>query len=234
MIASNRIEEFAFRGKCRWYVQWHGIGSAGTVTVPDGGFVLLRQILYKPFINLHPTSIRTDSIEYVHQLTLTEQGAQDELQYLFRDVYQADTNIPNQNDQTIETWAVFKRNIEIDIINCSNALYFSSTFGNFTAQAQERNEPLGFGTTIAIDGETKLSTIIGTEKYFPNGQKRPISGLSYAGAGAGVRDRLRWDVSASRALNDVQPSLGDPNVQYPMIGLGMWVFNIPVSEYLNY
>lgn len=234
MITSNRIEEFAFRGKCRWFVQWHGIGSAGTIPCPEGGFILLRQILYKPFINLHNPSIRTDSIEYVHQITLSEQGSQDELQYIFRDIYQDGTNTPNQNDQSIETWGVFKRNIEIDIINASNATFFNVTSGNFSPVAQERPTPLGFGVTESVQGDIALSSVLTNESYFPNGQKRPIAGLSYAGAGAGVRDRLRWDVTSSRVLFSPNGSLGDPNLQYPIVGFGMWIFNIPVSEYLNY
>lgn len=231
MITSPLIEQLAFKGKCRWTVQWFGINSSGTINVPDGGFVLLRQIIHTPFNQFVDDDAHTGQ---VHQLTLTEQGATDELQYIFRDPATSATAgtrnpIPQNNQLPIETWAIFKRPVEVDLINAGSAGTFSfPATTQYAPNAQERPTPLGFGTNptgIPIEPFVDLGS--GAEPYYQAGQKRPFTGATYAGAG--VRDRLRWDVIAGR---EITPPTND--LSYPIIGFGMWVFNIPVSEYLNY
>jgi len=237
MLLSPRIEKLAFEGKCRWFVQWFGIGTEGTIQVPNGSFIVLRQILYRPFVNLNDDE-RNQSSNFVHQLTLNEQGSQDELQYIFRDTYTGELkgtntqNTPICSLETIETWATFKKNVVIDLINAPDSSLF--TYGAtspFLPNAQERNVPFGFGTgAIAVNPQIDLGT--GIEDYHPAGEKRPIAGAIYAGAG--VRDRLRFDVTAGRTITPVQPGTDNRDFQYPIVGFGMWIFNIPISEYLNY
>jgi len=231
MVTSPRIEEYAFKGKCRWFVQWFGVGTAGTVECPAGGFILLRQILYRPFIQ---EGAGRNKSAYVHQLTLNEQGATDELQYIFRDptnVVNDANHQPANSLEQIETWAVYKRNICIDLINAPEASTFAYALGaQYGPDAQERPTPLGFGTTpVGVPIQNVVNLGAG-EIYHAAGEKRPMAGIPYAGAG--VRDRLRFNVDAASAI---QPVTATPNFdfQYPIIGLGMWIFNIPVSEYLN-
>lgn len=238
MLTSPKIEKLAFEGRCRFTVQWFGIGTAGTVTVPAGGFAIVRQILYRPFIN--PTTPSDLASPFVHQLTLTEQGSTDELQYIFRDTpnggvgaiadYQK-LSVGNSSE-IIETWAVFKRNICIDLINAGIASKFTyAAPAPYTPQAQEKPAPLGFGVTIPIQ---PLIDINAAEYYLPQGEARPAAGVDYSLIGAGVRDRLRFDINGSRVIKPVETTTPGHDFQYPIIGLGMWVFNIPVSEYLNY
>lgn len=228
MITSPQIEKYAFQGKCRWAVQWYGIGTAGTIECPPGGFILLRQIMYNPFNQQNDSSEHSGN---VHQMTLTEQGSSDELQYIFRDPNDgaARNPTPLNSQQIIETWGVFKRNVEIDMINVGKAANFTYAAGApFLPDAQERPVPMGFGTSPAgLNVDPTITIGTAAEKYFPAGQKRPISGALYGGTG--VRDRLRWDVISGRQIS---PATND--FSYPMVGFGMWIFNIPVSEYLNY
>jgi len=235
MLTSPKIEKLAFEGRCRWSVQWFGIGTAGTVTVPAGGFAIVRQILYRPFFN--PTSGRDAASEFVHQLTLTEQGSTDELQYIFRDSPTGAVNnyanlAPANSGEIIETWGIFKRNICIDIINAPRSTDFVYVAGApFLPAAQEKNPPLGFGTTLPILPRVDFSL---SEIYIPQGEARPATGVNYATIGTGVRDRLRFDVTTARSVQPIAPGNTAHDFEYPIIGLGMWIFNIPVSEYLNY
>ena len=233
MITSPQIEKFAFEGKCRWAVQWFGVSSAGTIQCPEGGFILMRQIIYRPFVQPDPGRYTNP---YVHQLTLSEQGATDELQYIFRNSL-TDTNtkthMPTQDGETIETWAIYKRNIEIDLINAPDSDTFTyAALAQFSPEAQERSKPLGFGCTPAGFPITNEVTMGGAEVYYPSGQQRPIAGLAYSGAN--IRDRLRFNVTVSSGITPVGSTNSNRNFQYPIIGFGMWIFNIPVSEYLNY
>lgn len=231
MITSPKIEELAFRGRCRWAVQWFGIGTAGTVTIPPGGFAILRQIIHRPYFQ--PLAEAASPSPFVHQLTLTEQGSLDELQYIFRDSPTGRPSLfgnqsPVNSSEIIETWGVFKKNIEIDLINIPKSTDFVySAASAFNATAQERPTPLGFGA-LAVNSRIDFSA---NEKYFPAGQQRPILGALYGGAG--VRDRLRFDVNLARAIQPINGAQESHDFQYPIIGLGLWIFNIPVSEYLN-
>lgn len=229
MITSPQIEKYAFQGKCRWAVQWFGAATAGTIECPPGGFILLRQIIYRPFVD---PNHETNASPYVHQLTLSEQGATDELQYIFRNGL-TDTNAkkhqPNNDGEILETWSVYKRNIEIDLINATDSKQFVyAVKAPFSNKAQERQLPLGFD---ALNINTVVNLGNG-ENYHATGQQRPISGIPYSGAG--IRDRMRFNVSSISNVNPVKDTDDNRDFQYPIIGFGMWIFNIPVSEYLNY
>jgi len=44
---------------------------------------------------------------------------------------------------------------------------------------------------------------------------------------------VRYNTTLGRSIGT--PTVGDPDRQYqfPLIGFGVWIFNIPISEYLN-
>jgi len=83
MITSPKIEKLAFEGKCRWQVFWTGYASTYTIPVPDGGFILLRQIMYNPFYQGDTKAVQITNT--IHQVSLSEQGSKNELIYQFRD-----------------------------------------------------------------------------------------------------------------------------------------------------
>lgn len=233
MITSNRIEELAFRGKCRWSVFWFGYTTAGTIPVPDGGFVLVRQIMWNPFYQGDTKANQV--LNTVHQLTLSEQGSRTELVYQWRDPVRdlsvaGGTHLqPGTGMQTVETWGVFKKNIAIDLVTAPDA--GAAVYGaaaNFEPDAQERQDPLGWQGT-AIIPNVQLS---GAENYFPAGEQRAFVGAPFAGAGA--RDRVRYNTAVGRQVIAVNAADPDRQFQFPLVGFGCWVFNIPVSEYLNY
>jgi len=235
MITSNRIEELAFRGKCRWSVFWFGYTSAGTIPVPDGGFVLVRQIMWNPFYQGDTKAAQI--INTVHQLTLSEQGSRTELVYQWRDpLNQVNVGAagathfqPGTGMQQVETWGVFKKNIAVDLVTAPDAgAAVYGALANFTPDAQERQDPLGYNGIPTIPN-VQLS---GAENYFPAGENRPFVGAPFAGAGA--RDRVRYNTAAARQITPVNAADPDRQFQFPLVGFGCWIFNIPVSEYLNY
>lgn len=232
MITSPQIEKLAFQGKCRWQVFWTGYASTYTIPVPDGGFILLRQIMYNPFYQGDTKVVQIANT--IHQLTMSEQGSKNELIYQFRDplnevqVSGATHFQPGSGLQIIETWGTFKKNVMGDIINAPDvnvATY--SAVDVLSAQAQEKSDPLGYGGLAVIP---KVS-FTAAEGYFPTGQQRPFNATPFSGVGC--RDRVRYNISGARQITT--PNIADPDrqFQFPLIGFGIWIFNIPISEYLN-
>jgi hypothetical protein len=234
MITSQKIEALAFAGKCRWSVFWTGYASTYTIPVPEGGFILLRQILYNPF---YQGETKADQIlNTVHQVSLSEQGSQNEIYYLWRDPLNqvqvggagATHFIPGSGMQIVETWATFKKNVAVDIINAPDAggaVY--APLDSLASAAQEKTDPLGYGVT-AVTPQVNFS---GAELYFPTGQQRPFVATPFGGAGA--RDRVRYNVAGARQMQPVTAADPDRQYQFPLIGFGCWIFNIGISEYLN-
>lgn len=237
MITSPQIEKLAFQGKCRWIVFWTGYTSTYTIPCPDGGFILLRNIHWHPFYNGPTRDIQL--LGSSHQLSIVEQGSKTELIYQFRNsVSQITTttgvsavhNVPACDQQILETWATFKQNINVDLITIPEV--GTATYGGttpFLPQSQERPSTLGFGTGAIYP----FVNISANEKYYPTGQKRPFAGAVFPTT-AGVKDQLRYDIDSTRQIPIPVPTDIDRQYQFPLIGFGCWVFNIPISEYLNY
>ena len=234
MLISPKIEALTFAGKCRFQMFWTGYTGTYTIPVPAGGFILLRQIIYNPFYQGENKAAQI--INTIHQLTLVEQGSRNELSYIFRDPVgnvsvgaAGATHLnPNGGAQVIETWATYKKDVAVNVLNApdvAGAVYAAGAL--FDANAQERNDPLGFGN-IAQPPSVAIS---GAETYYPTGEQRQFTGAPYAGAG--IRDRVRYNTTVGRSIGT--PTVADPDrqFQFPLIGFGCWVFNIPISEYLN-
>lgn len=232
MITSPKIERLAFEGKCRWQVFWTGYASTYTIPVPDGGFILLRQIMYNPFYQGDTKAVQITNT--IHQLTLSEQGAKNELVYQFRDplsevqVSGATHFQPSGGLQIVETWATFKKNVMVDLLNAPDVnLATYSPNAVLTNQAQEKTDPLGYGGLAVIP----RVNFTGAELYFPTGEERPFTGVTFGGAGC--RDRVRYNYTGARQITS--PNIVDPDrqFQFPLIGFGIWIFNIGITEYLN-
>jgi len=232
MITSPKIEKLAFEGKCRWQVFWTGYASTYTIPVPDGGFILLRQIMYNPFYQGDTKAVQITNT--IHQVSLSEQGSKNELIYQFRDpvnevqVSGATHFQPSSGLQIVETWGTFKKNVMVDVINApdvAGAIY--APLDSLSSESQEKTDPLGFGN-IAVIPQIDIS---GAESYFPTGENRPFVATPFGGAGC--RDRVRYNVAGARQITT--PNIADPDrqFQFPLIGFGIWIFNIPISEYLN-
>lgn len=211
---------------------WTGYTGTYTIPVPAGGFILLRQIIYNPFYQ--GATKAAQLVNTVHQVTLVEQGSRSELIYLFRDsvnevgVAGSTHYTPSSGQQIIETWATYKKDVAVNVLNApdvAGAVYAAGAL--FEADAQERNDPLGFGN-IAQPPSVAIS---GAETYYPTGEQRQFVGAPYAGAG--IRDRVRYNTTLGRSIGT--PTVADPDrqFQFPLIGFGVWIFNIPISEYLN-
>ena len=236
MITSPKIEQLAFQGKCRWVVFWTGYTSTYTIPCPEGGFILLRNIHWNPFYS--GANRDEQLLGTAHQLSIVEQGSKTELIYQFRDSVNQITatnglgavhNVPANGQQIIETWGTYKQNLCIDLMQVPDVR--TMTYGVATSllpQAQERPIPLGYGATAL----TPYIDFSASAHYYPTGQKRPFAGAVFPSI-PGVKDGLRYDFTATSPIpapaNDI-----DRQFQYPIVGFGCWIFNIPISEYLNY
>jgi len=237
-ILSPKIEQLAFQGKCRWVVFNTGYTSAMTLPCPAGGFILLRQIIYHPFYQ--GANRNAQLLNVAHQISICEQGTKTELIYQFRDPIGQVTdlngagivhNVATSNALIVETFATYKQNVNIDILNIPDVS--AGAYGGavaFQTNAQERPLPLGYGATATIP--TFDISGAGTETYFPAGQERLFAGLVFAGAG--VRDNLRYNYNNARQIQTATAGDIDRQYQFPLMSFGCWVFNIPISEYLNY
>ena len=114
MITSPKIEELAFKGVCRWHVFNTGYASSYTLEVPNGGFILLRQIIFHPFYQ--GANRNAQLLNVAHQLSLVEQGSKTELVYQFRNPVSQVTdvngigavhNVATTEATILETWGVF-------------------------------------------------------------------------------------------------------------------------------
>lgn len=232
MLISPKIEALTFAGKCRWQMFWTGYTGTYTIPVPAGGFALMRQIIYAPFYQGDTKALQIATV--VHQISIVEQGSRNELTYIFRDslnevqVGGGTHFTPAGQQQIVETWGTFKKNICIDVMNAPDV--GGTTFGAvalFEPDAQERIDPLGFATIA----QSPTVNITAAQTYYPTGEQRQFVGAPYTGLG--IRDRLRYNANAASSVGT--PTVADPdrNYQFPLIGFGCWIFNIPITEYLN-
>jgi hypothetical protein len=232
MLISPKIEALAFQGKCKFQMFWTGYTGTYTIPVPAGGFALMRQIIYAPFYQGDTKPVQITRV--IHQISIVEQGSRNELLYIFRDSV-SDVNVggathftPRGQQQIVETWATYKKNICIDVFNApdvNGAVYAGAAL--FDEQAQERIDPLGYATIAQVPSVQ----ITAAQNLYPTGEQRPYQGAPYSGAG--IQDRLRYNATAASRIGTPNNADADRNYQFPLIGFGCWIFNIPISEYLN-
>lgn len=233
MVVSAQIEKYALQGKCIWRTLNTGYTSTATIPVPNGSFILLRQIIVYPFIPF--ITERLSISQCVFQMVINEQGANNELTYVVRNSripagIGAATNDHPNNPQTIETWAVFKKAATIDIRmqpNAASAIYAAPD--DLAPNAQERagglgyeNVPGGILPSVQLDANTNL---------YPTGESRPFGLTPYAGAA--VIDRIRTKFNAAGQIPPVNPAdTVHADFQYPLFTFGFWEFKGATPESL--
>ena len=208
MLITPTIDKDLFEGKCTFKTINLGLTSTATIPIPAGGFIILRQILYYP----PAVGVVNPETRPIIQLSMVENGGRAELVYVFRNNITLNYDqILNRkwhtggNVQTVETWQVYRKNVQIDV--CMAANLAGNTYpipDGFTAEAQERNPPLGYGTqpVSAIDSQVTLST---GETFYPTGQSRQFSAIPFNG-----NDRIRFAYSNTNQIPQVngQPDSG--------------------------
>ena len=117
MLLSNEIEKALYNGECVYKTFNTGYTNTFTIPMPKGSYIILRQIIYYPVIS----SAADFLTRSVVQLSINEQGSNNEMLYSFRNNINAintsiNPAIPNLiftggNPQNVETWKVFKKNI---------------------------------------------------------------------------------------------------------------------------
>lgn len=231
MVVSNKIEQWALQGKCIWRTFNTGFTSTATIPVPNGSFILLRQIIVYPFIPFLDTETRVS--QCVWQLIACEQGGNNELVYIIRNSripagIGAASNDHPSGPQNIETWATFRKNVVIDLTllpNVAKATY--APVDIMQPSADERPNKLGYGgvpviPSIQLDFDNNI---------YPTGEDRQFNATPYAGAS--IIDRIRIK---SQSLYQIPPASNLDSVhadfQYPLITFGYWEFKNATPESL--
>jgi hypothetical protein len=227
MITSRLIEEYALKGLCTWRTFNTGLTSTYTIPVPQGSFILLRQIICYPFapnLGANPNKRSLNTI----QLALIEQGGTNEINYVIR---MSNDNIGNPNNLgapiIIETWQTFRNLCCIDVgtIPGTKSMIFGAATP-ISAQAQERPTPLGYNTINIVplidSGDTPAKNV------YPTGQKRTFAAAPYAG---NTIDRLRYNFNQLSVIPNPAAGKDDGDNQVPLFTFGYWEFKngIPIE-----
>jgi len=231
MVVSNKIEQWALQGKCIWRTLNTGYTSTATIPVPNGSFILLRQIIVYPFI---PYFVSNRSVsECIFQIVTCEQGNNNELVYVIRNsripagIGAASNDHPN-SPQNIETWATYRKNVIVDLSLLPNVA--SATYGaldTLSISADERANKLGYGGVPVIPN----IQLDASDNLYPTGETRPFNATPYAGTS--IMDRLR--IKNAGALQIPVPNQADAthaDFQFPLITFGYWEFKNATPESL--
>jgi len=222
MITSPLIEKYAIEGKCTWKTFNTGISSTYTIPVPKGSFILLRQIIVYPYINNLGNNTNNRS-QAIIQLTLIDQGGNNELTYVVRMKNQSSEDLKNRTigePIQIETWQTFKKLACIDIGTTPSPATFTLAGGDtLSAQAQERTNPLGYNgisVTPTIDLNDSPA-----KSFYPTGQSRQFTATPY---NPGAIDRLRFNFNSFSPIPAPSNTLNIADFETPLITFGYWEF----------
>ena len=227
MLVTPQIDRDLFEGKCVFRTINQGLTSTATIPVPRGGFIILRQVIFYP----PAVGVANPETRPLIQLSMVENGGKDELLYIFRTNTQLNYDPTNNrkwhtggNPQTIETFKTFKKFVQIDISMAPNMA--GNTYpilDGFTAQAEERNPPLGYGTqpVSAIDSQVTLST---GQTIYPTGQTREFSAIPFNGI-----DRVRFDIDNTVQIPQVNGA-PDSGFQPALFTFGYFEYTTPITK----
>jgi len=229
MLLSNEIEKALYAGECVYKTFNTGYTNTFTIPIPKGSYIILRQIIYYPVISSKPDFFKRTCV----QLSLVEQGSNNEILYIFRNninqvnlgtIFATDYVYTGGNPQIVETYKVFKKNACIDIgfgNDAANLLYPGTA--QFEPNANERLTPLGYDT-INVNSQAFISGA--TKSIYPTGQQREFIGVPYTG---GNDDRLRYDFNNSNQIPNVNIAQSSVGYEFPLFTFGYFEFQTAKS-----
>ncbi len=231
MLLSNEIEKALYNGECVYKTFNTGYTNTFTIPMPKGSYIILRQIIYYPVIS----SAADFLTRSVVQLSINEQGSNNEMLYSFRNNINAintsiNPAIPNLiftggNPQNVETWKVFKKNITIDLCfgdSSTNLVYAANNI--FEESADERPTPLGYNS-LSIQNQVAIQP--GLNRIYPTGQQRQfIPPNEFQGP---VRDRLRYDNNLNNLIPNADILQNSVAYQFPLFTFGYFEFQTAKS-----
>lgn len=222
-LITAAIEKALLNGSCQFKTFNTGLTNTYTIPVPKGGMIILRQIIYYPFISSAADFYQRSLV----QMSLAEQGSSNELLYIFRNsLTEANTAAGNKintggNPQELETWAIYSKNVVIDVNICDNVVNWVYPIkSQFLPSAQERDRPLGWYDSAVNDLQAQVRIAPGNGIY-PTGQQRQF----VQPLGTAPIDRLRFENKAANLIPN--PNIADDNAgyQYPLFTFGYFEFN---------
>lgn len=228
MLITPQIDRDLFNGVCVFKTINQGLTSTATIPVPNGGFIILRQIIHYPAA----FGVANPETRPILQLSMVETGGQDELVYIFRSntTLNYDPVLNRKwhtggNMQQIETFKVFRKYVSIDFSMVPNlATNFYPPQTGFKDEAQERQQPLGFGSGVGnnLDSQVQLNT---GQRIYPTGSLRQFQGFPFQN----TQDRIRIDIDPTQQIPQVngQP---DSGFQPVLFTFGYFEYKTPVNK----
>jgi hypothetical protein len=231
MLLSNEIEKALYAGECVYKTFNTGYTNTFTIPIPAGSYIILRQIIYYPVVSSSADFLTRSVV----QLSINEQGSNNEMLYSFRNninVINSSINpaAPNLiftggNPQNVETWKVFKKNITIDLCfgdSSTNLVYAANNI--FEQNADERTTPLGYNL-LSIQNQVAIQP--GLNRIYPTGQQRQfIPPNEFNGP---VRDRLRYDNNLNNLIPNADILQNSVAYQFPLFTFGYFEFQTAKS-----
>lgn len=223
MLVTPALEKALISGACVFKTLNTGLTQSYTIPVPKGGCIILRQIIYYPFVSSAADFYQRSLV----QLSMVEQGSSNELNYVFRNsLTEANTSAGNKvntggNPQDIETWARFNKNLVLDVCLGDNVTgWVYPPKSQFLPQAEERVRPLGWYDPALNDLQAQVRIAPGNGIY-PTGQQRQF----VQPLGTSPIDRLRFENKAGNLIPN--PNVVSDNVgyEYPLFTFGYFEFN---------
>jgi len=230
MLVTPAIEKALIKGACTFKTINMGLTQSYTIPVPKGGCIIVRQIIYYPFISSDAADFHQRSLV---QLSMVEQGSSNELLYIFRNSLTEANTVgglkvnTGGNPQEIETWAKYTKNCVLDINlpdNVVNWTYQPKT--RFQPSAEERERPLGWydGALNDLQAQVRISPANG---FYPTGQQRQFL-QPYNPANT---DRLRFENKAGNLFPNPDILADSVGYQYPIFTFGYFEFNTEKALY---
>ena len=237
MILSNEIEKALYNGECVYKTFNTGYTNTFTIPIPKGSYIILRQIIYYPVVS---SNIADFFLRSVLQMSLTEQGSNNEMVYILRNNLnqinkgtdlRPDFIYTGGNPQTIETFKVFKKNCCIDIGFGNNPnLVVYGGLDTFNPQATERPIPLGYDNPPIpiLESQVRISNppFPYINKLYPTGEQREFINAPY---GPTNRDRLRYDFDVNTVIPNIDTTSNSAGYQFPLFTFGYFEFQTAKS-----
>lgn len=222
---TEALKILALQGRAKWQTWPCAFGSAFSVPVAQGSFLLLEQIIFNPFVSTTSENNTAAALSgSVCGLSIVEQGGANELMYNFRSpaIFGTDrAGNPVMNNPgvpvVIPTFKLFRKTMCVDLALWPDVKDIVDGAGPFGNESQERQNPTGYGT----DSPLAVATYGGVN-YYPNIPLRPQLGVVPSGTNFQYArpvfksTGLVYRPSQVSALNSRQ------NTQ-PFINLGFWV-----------
>lgn len=239
MVISPQVEKWCLQGKGT--IKHIPVGAAGLLSVhcPKGKILILLNVCWHYYLSAEGA----DTYDFItsrmqYQLSLIERGGKEKFLHHYRTpvtlVWNTDESKMKpglaQDCHDTQTFIPFKNDIVIEIINSPSSDNWGTNVGTTVPDSQEPPIPLGQGNLTTVRNAVQDFGGV-NEQYYPMTQFRRNS-IPYT-AGSGLRDILRFDVSAGRKDGSYDSVYSFKPFNYPIVELTLLELELTAMENLT-